>query len=155
MTTREKDLRRLNTAGFITEFGAVSDSVTGFNEVRFVCDHMDSMSPPISWTFWDGNLIFGDVKYEKELSRAYPRAVAGEIESFSFDANTSEFTLKYVSGAAMETTEVFLGTAFYPNGTDVSVSPETCCDVKSSGNGVLLITHHESGVSINVKVSSL
>ena len=62
LNTREKDLKRLHTAGFITEFGAVSDKPTGIDEVRFVCDHMDKMNPPISWTFWDHNLIFGDVR---------------------------------------------------------------------------------------------
>ncbi len=156
LETREKDLQRLNTAGFVTEFGAVSDKPTGIDEVRFVCDHMDKMNPPISWTFWDHNLIFGDANYEKELSRAYPQAVAGTIESFHFDAKTSEFTMSYVSShIAMQTTEIFLGNAFYPNGTNVLVSPESCCDVSHTGNGGLFITHHDTGVSVSVKVSAL
>lgn len=54
--TRPRDttntITGLGTAGFVTEFGAVSDKPTGVNEVRFVAAHMDSMSPPISWTFW-------------------------------------------------------------------------------------------------------
>ena len=55
----------------------------------------------------------------------------------------------------METTEVFVGNAFYPNGTNISINPEACCDVKNAGNGVVLITHHESSVSVNVQIASL
>jgi hypothetical protein len=41
--TREKDLRRLHTAGFVTEFGGVSDSDTGRAEVRYVAEKLDQV----------------------------------------------------------------------------------------------------------------
>merc|ERR1712086_480118 len=53
MKHREDDIRRLQTAGFVTEFGAVSPVPTGLAEVEFVLDHLDAMDPPSSWAFWD------------------------------------------------------------------------------------------------------
>ena len=55
LSQRNKDLLRLQTAGFVTEFGAVNGVSTGLHEVRRVADAMDAMSPPISWCFWDHN----------------------------------------------------------------------------------------------------
>lgn len=48
------DLKRLQTAGFVTEFGAVSAKPTGLAEVKFVLDALDAADPPLSWTFWSG-----------------------------------------------------------------------------------------------------
>eukprot|EP00976_Prorocentrum_cordatum_P061108 1176165-Prorocentrum_minimum.AAC.1 len=47
------------TAGFVTEFGGVTDTETGVAEVQFVLDLFDKMSPPTSWAFWDFALVRG------------------------------------------------------------------------------------------------
>ena len=49
LSTREKDLRRLHTAGFVTEFGGVSDSDTGRAEVRYVAEKLDQVRRLFCW----------------------------------------------------------------------------------------------------------
>lgn len=166
---RQSDLRRLETAGFVTEFGAVSDKPTGIDEVRFVAEKMDDIY--VSWAFWDHNLVFGDPIYEKELARAYPRAVAGEVSSFRFDATSATMELSFVSspvdnsasggigdtgvgGLASSTTEIFVGAGFYPNGTNVTVTPPGCCTVSTRENGRWVdVASSEGSVQVHVTIA--
>ena len=60
---RQDDLRRLRTAGFVTEFGGVSDVKTGLAEVRRVTEGLDAMRPPVSWAFWAG--VPSEADYQK------------------------------------------------------------------------------------------
>jgi hypothetical protein len=55
-------------------------------------------SPPLSWIFWAG--LPAGVEYQKELGRAYPRAVAGELLGFSFDAASALLTMQFVPDCA-------------------------------------------------------
>merc|ERR1712217_702992 len=123
---RQDDLKRLKTAGFVTEFGAVNPRKTGLAEVEFVLDHLDNMDPPSSWTFWD----FGEVQrqnssskaaYIKALARPYARAVAGNLLSMDFDAKTLKFKMKYtLMKSANVTTELFIPkVAHYTTGYSV------------------------------------
>lgn len=164
MTNREEDLRRLQTAGFVTEFGAVNPSPTGLAEVEFVLDHFDSMDPPTSWAFWD----FGEIQrqnvsskeiYMKVLARPYPRAVAGDLQRLSFDTNTAEFEMKYnLIDSRNVTTELFLPkTLHYPAGYSITVDPVGAVKVIDTSYGVDLVaseTMHElSSTSVTIKVA--
>lgn len=150
---RASDLKRLATAGFITEFGAVSDKPTGIAEVRFVAKHMDKIH--VSWAFWDHNLVFGDPTYERELSRPYPRAIAGSVKDFTFDPETTDLTLAFLSSEdGSRDSELWLGAGFYSNGTNVQVSPAGCCNVTHGDEGRSLHIASPHGVVVEVKVSS-
>lgn len=149
---RDADVRRLRTAGFVTEFGGVSDSSTGRAEVRYVAEKMDAMDPPVSWAYWAG--VPGSDAYRREIARTYPRAVAGDIRAMSFDAGTGEFRLTYTAAGAGRS-ELFLASALhYPNGTAVDVQPATCCTATPRADG-LLIDHSAdcSGRTVSVTVT--
>ena len=94
LSQRNKDLLRLQTAGFVTEFGAVNGVSTGLHEVRRVADAMDAMSPPISWCFWDHNEPKSS-SYRKELARSYAIAVPGLLLYQRFNATTSVFEFAF------------------------------------------------------------
>eukprot|EP00930_Biecheleria_cincta_P034386 TRINITY_DN23774_c0_g1_i1.p1 TRINITY_DN23774_c0_g1~~TRINITY_DN23774_c0_g1_i1.p1 ORF type:complete len:489 (+),score=85.84 TRINITY_DN23774_c0_g1_i1:60-1526(+) len=134
---RESDLKRLKTAGFVTEFGAVAPSITGIAEVEFVLDHFDAVQPPSSWAYWDyGELTRDKSKADKYLTvvaRAYPRAVAGRISSMSFDSTNSTFKMQY-EAFADGVTEIFLPLQRrYPHGYTVSTSPSVAVETTSDG----------------------
>jgi endoglycosylceramidase len=70
-----------------------------------------------------------------ELSRPYPRAVAGTPTSISFDASTRVFSLVYTPTSptggrapADAQTEIVLPTRQYPNGYSVTVSGASVAD---------------------------
>jgi endoglycosylceramidase len=149
---RRDDLQRLATAGIVTEFGAVSDAATGLAEVRYVAEHFDGPGMPLSWIYW--NNIPDQDDYRAELARSYPRAVAGDVVSVSFNASNGDFTLVFVPDKeASLPTEVFLSRQHhYPKGWDVTVTPEGCCDVKDVPGGVEVRVGTPPGSSISATV---
>jgi len=162
LSQRRSDLKRLRTAGIVTEFGAVSDTPTGLAEVRFVADHFDGNgSPegeqtPLSWIYWDKIPPAED--YRRELARSYPRAVAGDIVSMKFNASSGDFLLRFrphVYSEATNTTgcdpdrctEVFLSREHhYPNGWKVDVKPKSCCQVVSGPQGIHIVYNAASSL---------
>jgi len=155
MKQRENDLRRLQTAGFVTEFGAVQPVPTGLAEVEFVLDHLDAMNPPSSWAFWDFNELTKNNKtetatYLKTVARAYPRALAGEIQSMHFDSISSSFELKYLATAAGET-ELFLPVQRrFPNGFKVTTTPSDVLTVTHTSYGIKLLANRSTSVTVQV-----
>ena len=144
LAQRERDLQRLGTAGFVTEFGAVSDAPTGLDEVRFVAEAMDAAQPtPLSWAFWDKLPPDSEGDYRRALARAYPTAVAGDNVDFSFNASTAAFDLTYDAFGAGGVTEIYLGSWNYPGfAWDVTATPEGCCTVtddQPSGPGKVFV----------------
>ena len=134
---RDADLMRLQTAGFVTEFGGVSDVATGRAEVRYVAEKLDAMTPPSSWAFWAG--VPSEPAYRAELARSYPRATAGDIVAMSFDAGTSRFALSYQPLMQGGRTELFLSSALhYPHGWDVALEPMGCCTTTAVTDGLLI-----------------
>ena len=166
LKNRVSDLKRLKTAGFVTEFGGVS-GVTGLAEVRFVLEHMDAATPPLSWVYWAG---VPDAAYQKELARPYPRAVAGDIEYMSFDQDTAVFELRFsprdapvggpaavrgedTAGDTTGDTELFLSPLVYPNTAwNVTTLPADCCTVTPVANGVTLRVVKAAPNGVTVKV---
>jgi endoglycosylceramidase len=145
---RSSDLRRLRTAGFITEFGAVSAKPTGLGEVLQVLDSFDAGSSgtvaPFSWCFWAGIPADG-TPYRRELARAYPHIVAGTVLDLSFDNTTSAFSLRFHSEVAVEemsTSEVIVPVLRYGNSSRwvAGAKPDGCCALDArSTPGVLYI----------------
>jgi len=162
MKHREQDLRRLQTAGFVTEFGAVYPSETGFAEVEFVLNHFDAMQPPTSWAFWDQGLIMRQNEtnrnaYLKLLARAYPRAVSGVLHTIHWESSTAAFEMQYTPASG--NTTVFLPKKFhYPNGYDVVVSPDGAVDVIDVADGIQLASASMASkvtISVSARTAAL
>ena len=153
LSQRNKDLLRLQTAGFVTEFGAVNGVSTGLHEVRRVADAMDAMSPPISWCFWDHNEPKSN-SYRKELARSYESAVPGLLLYQRFNTTTSffEFAFEQMEVHDKNVMEIFLSKQYhYPNGFKMSFEPQGCCNIGSMTKGsfvnVLVNGQNTSGYS--------
>lgn len=159
LKNRRDDLKRLHTPGFVTEFGAVEDVVTGLAEIRFVLDHIDGEGEgmPLSWIFWDYNLVDrSSDTYRTELARSYPTAVAGTILTFSFNVSTGHMALMYLPNSATASTELYLSSKYqYKHGFNVVASPSGCCTVAVSKNGASIVVNHvpDAGAPIDLQVT--
>lgn len=153
--TRWHDLTSVvRTAGFVTEFGGVSDSTTGRAEVRYVADKLDNdISPPISWTFWAG--IPSDPLYQKELARTYAPVVAGTLQVAHFDADSKHYSVQFAPGPTGDSiTKIFTSPLHYPDGTQVSFLPEDCCTYNKTGSFVNVAVHTiPSGTNVSVMIN--
>ena len=161
LSQRSSDLRRLRTAGFVTEFGAVSASATGLAEVDFVLDHLDAVQPPLSWAFWSD--VPMNETYRMALSRPYAKAVAGETLHAQYDAAKRTFTMSFVPAASMHTTalggltEIHISPLVYYDGPPaVSFVPVGCCTVDTSdGIASVRVTRRGTAqVTLTVKPAS-
>jgi endoglycosylceramidase len=79
------------------------------------------------------------------IVRPYPRAVAGDKVTFSFDAATRGFTLSYTPNAGV--TEVSVPARLYPKGYDVSVTG-ACVDTTQAGSLLVQADMGASSVSL-------
>ena len=151
--TRTADLRRLRTAGFVTEFGAVdTTTATGRAEVSYVASRLDAARPPLSWTYWPssgapdttastGTPLPVTAAERRTLARTYPRAVAGDVRGFHFDDTTGRFLLEYTphlptppwsavqlsSTDRLENETVIAGAAALAVTTEISLSRSLVC----------------------------
>jgi len=159
MKQREKDLRRLQTAGFVTEFGAVNPVPTGLAEVEFVLDQFDSMDPPTSWAFWDYGELTGHnatqvEAYLRTVARAYPRAVSGELKSMHFDARSSSFKMEYQAISGGET-ELFLPVQRrYSDGFRVTSTPPNVLTIRKAPYGINLIANSSVLVAVEITANA-
>lgn len=161
MKQRQEDLARLGTAGFVTEFGAVNPVATGLAEMSFVLEHFESMEPPSSWAFWDFHEIQTrgteeKATYIRTLARPYPRAIAGTLRSYTFDASSALFQMTFApSSNGSMLTEVYLGKEHhYRSGFIVSMSPKGALIVQTTSFGVTLQSSGEGfgGQEVTVTV---
>jgi endoglycosylceramidase len=159
MKQREKDLRRLQTAGFVTEFGAVNPSETGLTEVGFVLERLEAMSPPSSWAFWDFSEIIHHSNatqveaYKRLLARPFPRALAGEIVHLRFNQASSVFHLEYEATEGGVTEIVVPRERRYSSGFDVAVTPEGALSVEDTEYGLKLTATAGQHVTIELTAS--
>ena len=100
---------RLGIPVIVGEWGGYSEGNEWFPHVKFLLDLFDSYK--WSNTYWayfkelldDNNELFNDV-----LTRPYPRAVTGEIESYCHNREENTFTLKYTQNEEFSVpTEIF------------------------------------------------
>ncbi len=100
---------RLGIPVIVGEWGGYSEGNEWFPHVKFLLDLFDSYK--WSNTYWayfkelldDNNELFNDV-----LTRPYPRAVTGEIESYCHNRDENTFTLKYTQNEEFSVpTEIF------------------------------------------------
>ena len=150
---REKDSERLGVPILMTEFGAVEDFQSDLVALDRVAALADRHAQ--SWMYWEfkyfqdittctpeGEGMYGEdgeVSTHKlrVLSRTYPQATAGTLESFDFSSLTGVFSLSYTllggdSTSTSEeeakekyTTRVYVNRElFYPQGFSVEVEGE-------------------------------
>ena len=91
---RYNDTIKLQSAGFLTEFGAYYEySKYPVELMRNIFDNLDLYGH--SWTYWAG---FPDNKtLLRELSRTYALYVGGKVIDTYFNSELSEYYLKYTS----------------------------------------------------------
>jgi endoglycosylceramidase len=85
---RYKDIHRLNVGGFMTEFGDVSNTTDGLQEIGNMTHYANKLHQ--SWTYW-GNYKESGI-YEI-LSNIYPMSISGKLVDYNYYNNT--FSLSY------------------------------------------------------------
>jgi len=162
------DARRLGGGSFMTEFGALGNLTSSIEDIDWITDAADSFFQ--SWTYWQFKYFAdlttsgtGEGFYNKDgvleenklkaLSRAYPRAIAGTPEYFSFEPRNAEFKLEYrIDTGITQATEIYLNEKYwYPKGYSVTLNPTTTVTWSSGGTNNVLI--HASGVRNNTLVT--
>ena len=83
------------------------------------------------------------------IVRAYPRAVAGDDVTFTFDAATRGFTLRYTPSSGI--TEVVTPARLYPDGYDVTIHGG-CADAGTAGR--LLVQADAGATTVEVTVTA-
>jgi endoglycosylceramidase len=131
---RDKDKRRLNTALFMTEFGAVGTSTTGLREVQVVADGADALQPPVSWAYWAWDQFKGPQgnvsKTWDAISRSYAPVVDGRLESIHGGGSDTRFEMTFTTGAVDGQGEGQTHIYFAPGlqNTTVTVEPKGAVD---------------------------
>jgi endoglycosylceramidase len=151
----------------MTEFGATPDTRV---ITRVTADADAHMTSWMWWTYNEGTgLDPSQSPPDKNLNpavanllvRAYPRAIAGTPQSWSFDPDSKTFTLSYTLQRADgsgtfgtdATTEIYLPQRQYPKGYKVSV---TGGNVQSAAGATLLDVTAQPGVQVvQVTVSAI
>jgi endoglycosylceramidase len=144
------DIARLGGGWIMTEFGAAEDRKGDLYALHKSMQQADKHLQ--SWMYWqfkyyqdittctptgeslyneDGSIVDHKLRI---LSRSYPQAVAGSIESYHFEEVLGTFSMKYslladVSSGSAET-EIYINRdMYYPHGAHVTVSAgETSLD---------------------------
>lgn len=127
---RKKDVLLHGTTPLLCgEFG-LSPSQAGFAE--YLSDfHAMADRNQWHWAYWSNDQggwspLNGDrteTAIAQHLIRTYPKAVAGKINTFSFDVVSKEFEMSFISNATIaKPTEIFIPDRFYPSGWNLSVT---------------------------------
>ena len=149
---RVAEVRRKKLGGMmLTEFGAISNSSKGIEELNRITGLADDLLQ--SWTYWqfkkfadftstapnttesfydqDGEL---EVNKVRALSRSYAQAIAGQPITMIFNPNTSQFRLQFIINTGIQQpTMVYINEDFnYPQGVRIVVDPKNTLNWKSS-----------------------
>lgn len=126
---RSADLNLQQTPLMVGEIGG-SDSTPGFSRyLDDVMNMMDAMggswswwsADPGSWGMTDAN--GNEMPKANKLVRTYPRAIAGEPVSFSYEPNSADFNLTFKQAPGVSgPTEIFIPKRHYPDGWELEVS---------------------------------
>jgi len=175
------DLDKLQTAGFLTEWGALVDAdPLDADEANVIALLSDDLVQ--SWVYWqfksfndpttqatqkDGTVREGlydpksgallDSKVAL-LARTYPLSVAGVIKSLSFDPVSKSFKLAFAANtSALGPTRIYASARFhYPLGVSVSVDPPGKATVTTEGDvvSVALSPTCAQGDAITVRIDA-
>lgn len=128
LSNRHKDNERLKTAGVLTE---LTFWIGDDKQMQGLADAMSATDANmVSWMGWAYENLYNGTsgkpypELAKHYSRAYPAAVAGTANSFSFDESSGTFKLLFTSDPKIDSpTEIILPVPTFPNGYAVQISP--------------------------------
>ena len=173
MEVRQTDIKKLKTAGVLSEYGALDESEASLREIERINRIADyNFQSTIYWSFKhfedittanrDGseNLYYKNGTLQeakvKALSRTYAKRIAGNPVRMRFDSDTSQFDLTFQVNSQLNSrkTEIFANRDFYyPNGISIEANVEG--DFEETTNSVFFIHSHElkdlTNVEINLK----
>jgi len=145
---------KLGGVPFMTEVDPITDSdAAGLECILEDADaHMTSWTYGLSWTSGELESMAPDKK--AVLARTYPVAVAGVPRSFSFDARTGIFEMRYRSDGGPAPTVISVPTAVhYPNGYKVTVTGGGV--VNSAPDAQALTITAPTGAQVRVSVAPI
>ena len=145
---------KLGGVPFMTEVDPITDSDAAGLEciLEDADEHMTSWTYGLSWK--SGELESMAPDKEAVLARTYPVAVAGVPRSFSFDARTGIFEMRYRSDGGSAPTVISVPTAVhYPNGYKVTVTGGGV--VSSAPDAQALTITAPSGAQVRVSVAPI
>ena len=126
---RGKDVQKHGNAPLMCgEFG-LSPNQVGFADYLTDVNAMFDRNQ-WNWAYWSNdqggwspfNGDGSETPIAQHLLRTFPHAVAGKIDSFSFDVTTKTFKMQFISNASInQATEIFVPNRFYANGYNLIV----------------------------------
>jgi endoglycosylceramidase len=163
LKNRIKDNQRLKTAGMMTEFLFwMADDAAAKNLQEAVNAADNYMMSWMGWAYenlYDGKGV-AYPSLAKHYSRAYPSAVAGVPTNFGFNPSDSSFSLTFNAKTSITApTELMLPVPTYPNGYNVTITPNDAGLVQYKvDDRTLALFNSETtkdGQSITVKITKL
>jgi endoglycosylceramidase len=165
-STRIRDAKRMGCGAMLTEFNLTVDEIS---TMELADSYRQSW---IGWAFksfanitGDSSSIYlpsGDLNQDmiQALTRTYPQAIAGELHSFKFDAQTTDFEMKLTPKLSCNLpSEIFAAfDIHYRSCVYVSVEPRGALNFEISRNENLIRLYKnkqtKEGIVITVKLSS-
>ena len=154
--------QKLNISTFITEFGAVSDSSAGIDELIYITQSADqylrswiywqykyyydlttSSIPPNAESFYDSN---GDLQVNKVMTLAYPYVYATcgvPLQSkFDYFSHILTYTYRAYPSCGGTWTELYLNEEYYyPNGFSTHITNCEACTLQQYKTSYYALTH--------------
>eukprot|EP01096_Ripella_sp_DP13-Kostka_P014216 TRINITY_DN634_c0_g1_i4.p1 TRINITY_DN634_c0_g1~~TRINITY_DN634_c0_g1_i4.p1 ORF type:complete len:536 (-),score=168.48 TRINITY_DN634_c0_g1_i4:53-1615(-) len=177
--TRKKDIQRLGTGHFLTEFGAMEGTTIGVESIDFVTNQADRLIE--SWAYWqfknynDITTVSGttggesfylgngqlDTAKVKALARTYAQFTAGVPLVHSFNPLTAVFTLSfnatgYTTQAPYSQTVIAYSQQFYyPAGVQVVIEPASAATYQITPRNIVVTMSPPltPNIIVNVTVS--
>jgi endoglycosylceramidase len=170
MLFRKKDLINLNTAGLITEYGALDESEDSLKELERVNQLAEMFNQGVVyWTYKDyhdittmnrdgsENLYYADGRLQQNkvqvLSRTYARRVGGVVSFILFNRQQGIYELRYKSAGESLCTKVFLSEGMREHDFQANVDGEV--SYTGDQNQFLIFCHTgvKKGTQVQIKIS--
>jgi endoglycosylceramidase len=159
---RKKDQRTHQNAPLLCgEFG-VSPSSQGYDEFLTEINNMFDRNQ-WHWAYWSNdkggwsplNADRTETPICNHLVRAYPKATAGNIRSFSFDPSLKVFRMTYLANPAItQGTDIFVPKRHFPNGWELKVTGNTNYTSDYNETLQLLTIKTEKSAEITVEITA-
>ncbi|WDD99685.1 cellulase family glycosylhydrolase [Thalassomonas actiniarum] len=140
-----------NMAWLMGEFGHSNSAEGGLQYLKDVM--LMAERNKLGWAYWSSDPggwspiapdKVSELRNAQALVNIYPRAVAGSIENYDFDAMQNTFTLSYRNSGATGTTEIALPQRFYAGEFTVSSSTDSNWQYQlDSEHNILHISHDQ------------
>ncbi|KAI8080047.1 glycoside hydrolase superfamily [Halteromyces radiatus] len=127
LANRADDSKRLNTAAVMTEFTMWMGDQSQMDGIQTAVNAADDYM--VSWMGWAYENLYDAngtmyAALAKHYSRAYPQAISGTPDKFTFNTTDSSFSLVFHADPTIDApTELILPKDTFPNGYNVSFTP--------------------------------